>query len=296
MPHDITETPQYTVGPIELPNNGEVDGIESIEGAFQELMNRGATALLATAGRMAWSGDFAVNRGGSLTSFTIVLGAVQVAELPDDTGAHYDPYSYAGGNVTQTKVEGGGGTLGAVKQWWYVYALPGSSNVLDFEVSTTAPRAHRVYKSPAIAITYARRYVGCFPTTSAGAPIPVTATRGCYRYRDRAAASFLHQNQTTADLNTFTSALSLADLVPPHARIAIVRLQLVRTGSGGDAAASIRVNGDTNPAATVTVPGLALLFPADHFIEMDVGASREVQVSTNGSGTLVNVDVAGWRE
>ena len=56
------------------------------------------------------------------------------------------------------------------------------------------------------------------------------------------------------------------------------------------------MNGDTNPAATVSVPGLPLLFVDDRFIEMDVGASREVQVATNGSSTLVSVDVAGWRE
>lgn len=82
----------------------------------------------------------------------------------------------------------------------------------------------------------------------------------------------------------------------PHARIAIVRLQILRSGSLGDASVSIRVNGDTNPAATFTTPQLPLLAVDERFIEMDVGASREVQVATNGASTLVNVDVAGWRE
>lgn len=294
MPHDITETAKYTAGAIELPDNGETDGIESIEPAFQELMDRGAFARNAVVGRLSWAGDLAVNRGGTLTSFTITLGAVQLCALPDDTGADYQPYAYAGGNITQADIEGGGGTLGASAQWWYVYAKPDTSNTLDFEISTSAPRAHRVLKSPVNTTTYARRYLGCFPTTSAGAPIPVTASRGCYRYRDRAVA--LHLSQSTSDLATFTSALSLATLVPPHARVAIVRLQILRSGTLGDASVSIRVNGDTNPAATFSTPQLPLLAVDERFIEMDVGASREVQVATNGASTLVNVDVAGWRE
>lgn len=289
MPHNITETSTFSDAAVALPDNGEVDGIESIEPAITAAMNRARLARDLLLGHLSWSGDFAVS--GSSTVFTVTIGAInEVCLSTAGSPIEYFPHSSSGGTASLANVEGAPGALSG-DTWYYAYAYRSGTN-LAYEISITAPNASRVFKTS----NATRRFLGRFRTDSTGAPVTVAASHGCYRYRDRAAAAVLHQNETTANINTFTSALSLAALVPSTARVALVRLQVARTGSGGDAIAAIRVNGDTNPAATVSVPGLPLLFVDDRFIEMDVGASREVQVATNGSSTLVNVDVAGWRE
>ena len=52
MPHTLIETAEHAVASVELPNNGEADGIESIEAAFQELLNRSGLAIAGIAGLM----------------------------------------------------------------------------------------------------------------------------------------------------------------------------------------------------------------------------------------------------
>ena len=290
MPHNITETSTFSDADIELPDNGETDGIESIEPAFTSAVSRGRFARDLLLGHLSWSGDFAVS--GTSTVFTVSLGGINAVCLSTaGSPASYFPHASSSGSAALANVEGAPAALTA-DTWYYVYAYR-SGTSLAYEISAGpggAPGASRVFKSG----NNTRRYLGCFPTGSGGTPVRLTASRGCYLYRDHAVA--LHLSQSTANINTFTSALSLADLVPPHARIAIVRLQILRSGSQGDANVSIRVNGDTNPAATFTTPALPLLVVDERFVEMDVGASREVQVATNGSSTIVNVDVAGWRE
>lgn len=290
MPHNISETSTFSDADIELPDNGETDGIESIEPAFTAAVNRGRFARDLLLGHLSWSGDVTVS--GSSTVFTVSLGGINAVCLSTaGSPAAYYPHSSSSGSASLANVEGAPAALSA-NTWYYVYAYRSGTN-LAYEICAGpggAPNASRTFKSG----NATRRYLGSFPTLSGGTPAKVTASRGCYLYRDRAVA--LHLSQSTSDLATFTSALSLAALVPPHARIAIVRLQILRSGSLGDASVSIRVNGDTNPAATFTTPQLPLLAVDERFVEMDVGASREVQVATNGASTLVNVDVAGWRE
>jgi len=290
VPTDLTPSANLNAT-VTVPNAGEARTAASVRAPIQALLDRvGAITDSALFTLHDSRRELNVQRGGTRTNFDIDIGAISAIVIHDGSGNDY-VHAYGGGTAAVTEANVGGGDLGAVAKPWYIYAWRNAGN-LAWEVSDVAPNASRTLKST----DNTRSYFGTFIADSAGAPVAARAVGGCCRYRDRAAASFLHQNQTTANLNTFTSALSLADLVPPHARIALIRLQLNRTGSGGDAAASVRVNGDTNPAATVVAPGLPLLHPADHFIEMDVGNSREVQVSTNGASTLVNVDVAGWRE
>lgn len=288
--HSISETSAFSDADVELPDNGEVDGIESIEPAFTAAVSRGRFARDLLLGHLSWSGDFAVS--GTSTVFTVSLGGINAVCLSTaGSPASYFPHSSASGSASLANVEGAPAALSA-NTWYHVYAYRSGSS-LAYEISAGpggAPGASRTFKSG----NSTRRYLGSFPTGSGGTPVRLTASRGCYLYRDRAVA--LHLAQSTSDLATFTSALSLAALVPSHARVAIVRLQVLRSGSLGDAIVSIRVSGDTNPAATFTTPALPLLAVDERFVEMDVGATREVQVATNGASTVVNVDVAGWRE
>lgn len=292
MPTTVTETAEYDNGSLpSRPQDGEtiyMDGGSAPQWPlWGRLYNRTKHHESLLLGQFIGSHDFAVS-GSAPNNFTVTIGAIDSINLYNSTASQC--LTYAGGSITQTKVEGGGGTLGASAQWWYVYAFL-NAGALDFEISTTAPDATRQVKTGA----GTRRYVGCFRTDSSGVPLPVQATRGRYTYTDH--ANSLHTGQGTASVSTFTSGLSLASRVPPHVRKATVWVRAYRTGSTGTHAWSLRAPSGTNAMMSAVIPALPLLFFDDRHVEMDVGASRQVSVATNhATESLVDVDVVGFVE
>lgn len=248
---------------------------------FQQLVNRSAAMRDMSLGYLSWSGDMAVAPGGAANNFTVTLGAINAVLLY--TGSVYKVFAYAGGTITQTKVEGGGGTLGASAKWWYVYAFVNGSGQLDFEVSDTAPNASRTLKSG----DNTRRYLGCFVTDSSGAPIPARASRGRYTYQFSATSG-----ATLRVLNSGT-ATSWADVacsawVPPHARVAQFKLDYA---AGGTPVAEVRTKGDTSGSLDVRTSNATL---ARMHVEMITDSSQRIQYQV-GSGDL-SVYVLGFSE
>lgn len=212
---------------------------------LQALLDRSEFTLLGVSGALVWSGDFGVRTGGSNAAFTLDIGAIQSLVLVAEAGGTYDAYFYAGGTITQTKVEGGGNL--ANSSWYYVYAKPGGGGICDFEITTVAPRTNRVFKTGSGTAYQSRRYLGCFKTTSAGAPIPCRAHRGRYTYLEGApgAVSTTTATATTAGYVTY----SLAALVPPHSRVATLDITPSGGSGGGTAWRAVGdAGGDTTAA------------------------------------------------
>ena len=164
----------------------------------------------ATLAALEWSRYLSVEPGGSATAFTLTVGGISNVTLRNAANTHYYVKAYGGGTVGASKIEGGGGTLGAVARWWYLYAFLNGTD-LDFELSTTGPGANRKFKSG----DFTRRYLGCFPTTSLGAPIPLVAQGGRYVYLNTVLPGLSDAQSDSAWHN-----LSLARGVPPHVRLA----------------------------------------------------------------------------
>ena len=236
----ITPVDRYTTAQLSAPEDGDDLDAAQIAADLQLIADRQSLARGTLATYLAWSGDFSVEPGGSLTSFTINLGAIALLYRACPDGA-YRGGAAAASPITQTLIEGGGGTLGASARWWYVYAYLDNAGSVQAEISLTAPNGARTAKLGDLT----RAYLGCFPTDSAGSPIPVRAARGRYVYRRSACAS----NETRV-LNTSAAAgatnLSLAALVPPHARLAT--LSLIVTGGDGFCGLKIYTDGDTSDA------------------------------------------------
>lgn len=207
-------------------------------------------------GALDWTGDFGVRSGGALNAFTLDVGAIAAVAVRDADDVLW-PHAYGGGTINQTKIEGGGGTLGAVERWWNVYAFRTGGGSLDFEISQTAPNATRRYKST----DNTRRFVGCFPTDGTGAPIALWTSMGRTVYL----APQLNVFQNASLAGAATEYVTLATRVPPHARLADVLVTMTGTGSyfraigdaGGDTATPVdsrEVVLDTSQRAQWGVP------------------------------------------
>lgn len=275
MSTNIIDVSQFT-DPVVAPADGDTRNAASVNVAFQALADRTRLLLDATIVRLVWSGDFSVADGGTLTSFSISVGAIGQL-LAADSSADYHVANATAGTVTQAHILGGGGTLGAVAQWWYVYAYVTTLGAVSYEVTTTAPESSRRCKLA----DATRAYLGCFRTLASGAPLPAQKANGRYLYR----ASALGSNELrVVNVSTATGATaqSLATLVPPHGRIA--RLLLSVSGDVNQAALSIFYPGDT---AAESASCYAASGGASNQIHVDVptDASQVVDYSLTGTGS-----------
>lgn len=275
MPTNLTDVSAFT-SPVVAPADGDTRNAASVNVAFQSLADRTRILLDALIVRLVWSGDFAVADGGSLTSFSISVGAIGQL-LAADSNGDYRVASATAGTVTQAHILGGGGTLGAVAQWWYVYAYVTTLGAVSYEVTTTAPESSRRCKLA----DATRAYLGCFRTLATGAPLPAQKANGRYFYR----ASALGSNElrvVNVSAATGATAQSLATLVPPHGRIA--RLLLSVSGDVNQAALSIFYPGDT---AAESASCYAASGGASNQIHVDVptDASQVVDYSLTGTGS-----------
>lgn len=236
----------------------------------------------ATLATLVWSGDFAVS-GSAANNFTVEIGAISCITLLN-SDSHNLPFAYAGGTIDQTKVQGGGGTLGAAADWWYVYAYINGSS-LDWEISQTAPTGNLMFKTG----DNTRRFIGCFSTNGSGVPYAVRARHGRYVYTEQ-------QNLASSLKATAATAVSLATHVPAHARLAKLNLRTFKPNPGL-AARSCVVGGVAIHSASVDTAAEGYTETA---AEVVLSASQEVtyqwttQDSTPGEESELAIDVIGW--
>lgn len=236
----------YDATTILVPEDGDDLDAAQILTALQKLSRRVQYGRGAVWGHLAWAGTLAAS--GTAAAPVVLVGAIESCPLLA-TDNVWRPYYTSGETTLGASHIDGGGSL-AVSSWYYVYAWSDAAapTTLKFQITTTPPTASAAATIPRLwkrdqSANY--RYLGCFPTDSAGNPIPVRAARGRYVYRRSACAS----NETRV-LNTSAAAgatnLSLAALVPPHARLAT--LSLIVTGGDGFCGLTIYTDGDTSDA------------------------------------------------
>lgn len=285
----LTEAAVYTPSAVVVPAGGDARTAASVNGAFQELTDRSYHALLASSSHLGWSGDFGVEPGGTNSSFTVAIGTMVGAVFVNTGGTAWTSLTAAATTIGASKILGGGNLANSTI--FYVYAFDAGAGVVDYEITTVAPSSSRLFKSGAGYAAQSRRYIGFFPTDGAGAPIALRASRGRYVFR-----MSKHATQTRV-LNTSTAVgytdLSLAGLLPPHVRVAHLRLDL--TGGTGAAALFIVAKGDT--AGVQARVDAAIGASNGGFCEVETDTSQLVQYSLTLAGTgTANAFVAGCHE
>ena len=298
MSTTVTETAEYSNAALgSRPQDG--DTIYMDAGAapqwplWARLYNRTAHHEGALSAHLSWSGDFDVEAGGSASSFTITLGAINAVNLYNASASVVK--AYAGGTIGASKVQGGGATLGASAGWWYVYAFLNSGS-LDFEISTTAPNANRAIKNG----DATRVYLGCFRTLSTGAPIPVQASRGRYVY-DLGDCAVADVRVLSAGAATTFTVVDCSTLVPPHGRIASLDVRAVLPLGGGAASSAVEVQkyGAAGAASHIVYCGAGgALDPTAATFDVRLDASKRAQYKVNGGANapVVDILVAGFYE
>jgi len=304
MPTNITAVAQHLLSVPTRPVPGEKVAMETgtapLAPLFQRLIDNDEFALGAVGARLQWAETFHVEPGGALNSFSITMGAIQFISLVDDGGTSYKSFFYAGGSLTQAKVEGGGGTLGAVAQAWHIYAY-NNGGALDFEISTTAPRASGAYKNAAGYAGQSRRYLGTFVTDATGAPIPMSMSRGRCLFRRSAIASvtglFAANGLRALDVSAaqpVPTDLGLSARVPSTARAVILDIEVLGDPIPFPATLDLFTNADTASAAVTA-------YSIDHHpvrrrVVVPLAPGSSVVKYTITAAGLVNayVDLVGW--
>lgn len=296
---DLTLTAIHNSDPLSVPEDGDDLDALVLQEVFQTLGNRAAMAVRALLAQLVWSQTLAVRPGGSLTSFTIDVGGILSLVVADSLGA-YRVGTAGATTIGVSKVEGAPGTLGASARWWYVYAFLTPLGAVDYAISLTGPSEYGRTKNGDVT----RAYLGCFPTDTTGAPVPLQKVGNRVLYRRSGVANVtalfasngLRALSRSTEQTSFT-AIDLSPAVPPHARVASLDL-----GAIGDAApdtALLAVYTDTDTGA----PG-AQAYTIDHHevhAHVDVMTSSAQVVKyklTRGAAGAINgyVDVMGFLE
>jgi hypothetical protein len=211
---------------VDGPADGDDAIADSVNVGFQGVVNRTRylyTHLTALNGLM---------RGGD---------AARCA--PGSTDVIVSPLALWLGGVTLSAA--GESTVSAAgltpSLWYYLYAY-NNAGALAFEISTTAPDAARVFMTG----NTTRRYICTLRThnfSGTTRPIPFQMRRGRYVYRGSGVPTGLLEVLPASSTSAVMTTLDLGGRMPPHARLAELRIFVDLTNSGSSA--QVRTNGDT---------------------------------------------------
>lgn len=289
MSHALTPAPAYS-GVVTVPDSGDARTAASVNTPLQKLTDWASHACGGVASRLAWSEEIAVAPGGSNSTFSITVGAIQTAVLLRADGS-YHGYSANAATLTASNLETGSTLANSTFYYLYAHDSSGGGTVL-YQISTTAPRASQQYKNAGDGSQY--RYLGCFRTNSSGAPLAMRARRGRYVYRLSAtAAGCTAYDDATARGSAYD--VSLAALVPPHVRHA--RLQAIVTSTGADTVLNLLTKGDS--ATDITwrqqAPDGTTTY-GEFDIETDSSQTIQITYTVGGGSGSAKIRVAGFVE
>lgn len=306
MTTTITPVAQYTNSDPSVTSGAEGGlafdtGPGPMNAVLQMAFDRTLYARGSVWGLNSWSGEFGVDTGGSNTVFTVRVGIVLGMTLRDGNSVWRPYFTSAQATLDLTNVEFTPANLSNSK-WYYVYGWSDSAapSSVKWQISTSPPTE---VAAPTVVTGYKRgevanyRYVGCFVTDSSGAPVPVTCRRGRYTYRVSALA-VAATRVLNAGTSTTYAAVSCAALIPPHALIGALRMELISTTAVAANFGNIQTNGDAGADAFNLYVPAANAATAYRDVEIQLDATQQVQylVTAFNSAPTLSLYVTGWTE
>lgn len=281
MPFPYSPTAQYDI--VTAPDIP--DGPVFSAPQWKKVLDARVFSASAATGVLQWSGALSVDPGGTNSVFAVNVGAIGAVVI--QTASAYVVRSGLAATLDATKISGGGNLANST--WYYVYCYD-NAGVLDYEISPTAPAASLRIKSGDLT----RRYLGCFPTLSTGAPVALRASNGAYRYRRSA--------QAVADLRVLLdgavvgpSAVACAALVPPHSSLATIRAVL-QSGTNTVETGLLRTNGDSGLGEfTLYTPPVTNAL-ATAAVDVETDASQQIAYGVSVVTAKLTLFVDGFYE
>lgn len=271
MPSSVTETSEFTAN-VQVPNDGEdCDSSSLLDNFVQKLTNR--TKFLKDAQQNgAWTGKRLLHAPGD--------GSVNVGVV---SGVLIGGKLCSKATATALSL----GTLGN-NTWYHVYATDDGSGGIAFVIdSVNGPDLSLTWKYVSGAPVTTHRYVGSFRTNGSAAVLPFRMENGNYTWRKSAMSGAWNAIVSGVSAGSW-STLSLAALIAPSARVAIV--QVTANGNLTSGTVQLRTKDDTAGYWEIASPNSQTLE-----IECNGGGALEYQVTGSGPATL-DLLVVGFRE
>lgn len=289
----------YDATTILVPEDGDDLDAAQILTALQKFSNRVQFARGATWGTLAWTGTMAVS--GTAAAPVVVLGAIESCPLRDSNNVWWPYFTSGESTLGAAHVEGGGSL--AADTWYYVYAWSDSAapTAIKFQISTTPPTTALL---PTVPRLWKRgedanyRYLGSFRTGSGGDPLPVRCARGHYTYR---ASALAFTSLFTDVVAAAWGDKSLVTVLPPHARMALIRCEVQSLDVAGRAMLELRTKGDTASSIAIRAgfAGSATDGQGDinaYVVEIETDSAQAIQRQVTGTAPIVTAVAHGWRE
>jgi hypothetical protein len=278
MATSVVETPRIVATLPTRPQDGDdayMDaGAAPLMPVLQHLYDAAGALRIAVLGQMSGGDRLSVDPGGTSTVFAVRVSRI-VGLLSRQTGSTPIYATYTAGETTLDLTDVDGAPAGLANDtWYYVYAFCDGTATTAFYISTTAPEASLTWRTGAEGVD---RYVGCFRTNGSGAPLAMRMHRGRYAYRPFYVQALAFGNSTSF------AAVDLSSVVPPHARIAHLRLNLT-----GSYAAQLRTTGAAS--------GYATFGEGYSPIEIEADSAQSVDYLVSNALANLDIEVTGFAE
>lgn len=287
----VVETPRIVATLPTRPQDGDdayMDaGAAPLMPVLQHLYDAAGALRIAVLGQMSGGDRLSVDAGGSNTVFAVRVSRI-VGLLSRQTGSTpiYATYTAAETVLDLTDVDGAPANL-SNDTWYYVYAFCDGTATTAAYISTVAPEASLTWRTGAEGVD---RYVGCFRTNGSGAPLPMRMHRGRYTYRMSSIGFGGYLSKTT--FTTSWAAYDFSTALPPHARIATVRVLAV--DGTNPPLVNVRTPGDTTDVYVTQSPATNAFGVFD--VETDSSQDLQVQLGNATAAAASAIDVTGFSE
>lgn len=247
---------------------------------------------LGLRGLLQWSG-YLWSVGGTPTAPAVTVDAIDC--LVTDAGIVTGAPAFTFTDLSL--LESHAGSLSANTPY-YLYASI-QAGALAYRISATAPESTAgvsgtpTWEGGQVGIW---RYLGCFITDSLGNPIPFRAVRGRYFFRVSATSALGPVGGSAYTSTSWSAAISLAQWMPLHARVAQVALHVTDTGGAGLTSGSIRTNGDTTNAISCDLWASGTGATAVLITEIEPDSSHQINLHVGQATTSLSAYIYGFAE
>lgn len=277
MSTPVVESPVISTTLPTRPQDGDdayMDaGAAPLMPVLQHLYDAAGALRLGLLGQMAGGDRMSVDPGGTSTVFAVRVSQIRSVLIKQPAGPWRALSTASETVLTLADVDGAPAALPA-DSWLYVYAYAVGDATARLYITTDPPDDALVWEATSPGL---RRYVGCFRTNGSGAPLPMRMHRGRYTYRPFYVQALAFGNSTTY------AAVDLTGVLPKHARIAHLRLNLT-----GAYVAQLRTTGAAS--------GYASFGPGYSPIEIEADSAQSVDYLVSNALASLHIEVTGFAE
>lgn len=261
-------------------------GSTPLAALLQKLADRAEFAKDAAYAALQWSGRVDIDGVANTGAVGVTIGMIENVVVKD--GSVWKRFTKA-----ETALNIGAQVLSS-NTHYNVFAYV-SAGALAYEVTTTVPNSSGIWKTGA-ADTH--RLIFSFVTGAGGVPISCTIRNGrcLYRVSDMADTALRVLGALATGSATSYTAVDCSALVPPHARIALVRMELTPlAGVAAPGFGYLQTNGDAGSGAHLVSAPATVGHTCYGDAEIRTDTSQNLQYKVSAADMKLSLHVYGYQ-